>query len=305
MASGRVGPDHAAGPLPPATAMRRSDAINRGITRDQLRGPRYLHLRRDLYLVSDTPRDDVVDAHAWMTLLPDAAALYGSTAARWYELPVPPDPDFHVIVPAGGAVPRRRPGLVPHEGLRTGQAWRFGGLKVTTPERTWLDLSLILGPVALVVAGDAMVAAGLTFPSRLVQYADATRGRRGIVRARQLARSVRERVDSPQETRLRLAIVAGDLPCPEVNPDVFDDAGGWIGRPDLAYPALKISIQYEGDVHRTNAKRWRADISRDELLIEHGWAVIRVTADDLRHPERLCRRIRRSMDRQAALLARA
>ncbi len=77
-----------------------------------------------------------------------------------------------------------------------------------------------------------------------------------------------------------------------------DDHGGWIGRPDLAYQDVKVALQYEGDVHRTNAKRWRADIARDEVLREHGWEVVRVTADDLRRPAKLCTRIGHAIERQ-------
>ena len=65
---------------------------------------------------------------------------------------------------------------------------------------------------------------------------------------------------------------------------------------------LKLAIQYEGDVHRATKKRWRADISRDEVLLDHGWDVIRVTGDDLRRPEALCHRIAVRLERQSRRL---
>ncbi|RIQ23274.1 type IV toxin-antitoxin system AbiEi family antitoxin [Jiangella rhizosphaerae] len=251
-----------------------------------------------MYVEREQPVDGEQAVRAVMLALPEEAALYGASAAAWYGLPVEAPADVQIIVPRG-TVPRRRPGLEPHEGLGSDDAIVHRGIRVTTPERTWLDLSVRLDDAELVVVGDAMVARGLTTPQRLVERADAARRRRGIVRARSLARLVRDRVDSPQETRLRLILTHhGGLPEPAVNPAVADDHGGWIGRPDLAYEDAKVAIQYEGDVHRTKAKRWRADIARDEVLRDHGWEVVRVTADDLIHRSRLCDRVRRAIDRQ-------
>lgn len=287
-------------PLPAALSgaeFRYADARAAGVSKDQLCGRTYRRLHRGVYVERDRPADDERAIRAWMLALPADAALYGATAAAWYGLPVQASQTVQVIVPPG-TVPRRRAGLDPHEGLRAGEATVHRGVRITTPERTWLDLSLTLGDTELVVVGDAMVRRGLTTPARLVEAA-AARRRRGIVRARSLARLVRDRVDSPQETRLRLILTndAG-LPEPAVNPDVADEHGGWIGRPDLAYEDAKVAIQYEGDVHRITRKRWRSDIARDEVLGDHGWVVVRVTADDLHSPSRLCDRVRRAIHRQ-------
>lgn len=279
-----------------------TEARAAGVSSDQLRGRSYARLNRGVYAATGLPMNFDLVARAWMRALPADAAMYGTTAAAWYSLPIEAVSDFQIIVPAG-VVPRRRPGLEPHEGLGPNEAMTHRGLRVTTPERTWLDLSLTLSDTRLVCVGDAMIRHGLTTPHLLIEVADAARRRRRVVRARLLARLVRERVDSPQETRVRLALIAGGLPCPEVNADVFDEAGGWIGRPDLAYFHTKTAIQYEGDIHRTSKKRWRADIARDEILRDHGWEVIRVTADDLRQPQRLCARVRNAMGRQQRRLA--
>jgi hypothetical protein len=50
---------------------------------------------------------------------------------------------------------------VPHEGLGEHEWSIQRGLRVTTPERTWLDLASVLGRTQLVIAGDA-VSGGLT-----------------------------------------------------------------------------------------------------------------------------------------------
>lgn len=277
-----------------------AEARSAGVSLERLRGEGFNRLRRNCYVPAGAEVDVVLAARAWMAILPESAAMFGLTAAWWYDLPLQQVEDFHVIVPAGGSVPRRRPGLCPHEGLLPGQAQVLDELRVTTPERTWLDLSAMLARAQLVVAGDAMVRKQLTTPERLVEAADVARGRRHIVQTRKIARLVRPGVDSPPETQVRLILVDGGLPCPETNPHVFDDVGGWIGQPDLGYVELKIAIQYEGDVHRTSQKRWRADVARDEAFAEAGWIVIRVTAHDLRYPERLRQRVWTAINRRRA-----
>jgi hypothetical protein len=275
-----------------------SDALASGFSRAQLRGRRFRHGPRSVYVPLAARRDFILGARSWLIVMPANAALFGVTAAQAYGLPVTPDSEYHVIVPAGGVVPRRRPGLVPHEGLLIDECGMVDGLRVTTPGRTFLDLASQVGRMELVIVGDAMVRRGLTTVDELRSVVAGVRRRRGIALAREAAGLVRPRVDSPSETRVRLIIVDNGLPCPETNVDVFDDHGGWIGRPDLAYLLLKLAIQYEGDVHRLEKRRWRADVARDEVLLDHGWDVLRVTARDLSHPDALCHRIRLRMERQ-------
>jgi hypothetical protein len=281
---------------------RLSDARRLGVSRDRLRGSAFRHPTRSVYVSAEIAADLELEAGSWALVLPPSAAMFGTTAAAWYGLPVPRDEAFHVIVPAGDVVPRRRTGLVPHEGLGEHEWSIQRGLRVTTPERTWLDLASVLGRTQLVIAGDAMVSGGLTTVEAIQVVSAVTRRRRGVVLAREAAALVRSGVDSPPETIVRLIIVDGGLPCPQTGLDVYDDGGGWIGRPDLCYLALKLAIQYEGDVHRTTKKRWRADISRDEVLLDHGWDVIRVTGYDLLRPAALCHRIAVRLERQSLRL---
>ncbi len=104
----------------------------------------------------------------------------------------------------------------------------------------------------------------------------------GCATVREALPLARERVESPKETETRLLIVAAGLPEPEVQCGVFD-RGRFIARVDLAYPRLKIAIEYEGDGHRTDKGQWRRDIQRQRELEALGWIVIRLTEDDLRN----------------------
>jgi len=60
-----------------------------------------------------------------------------------------------------------------------------------------------------------------------------------VVAARAAITLVRERVDSPRETWLRLCLVLAGLPTPEWNLIIGDDQGP-IGRVDLVYLTYKL-----------------------------------------------------------------
>jgi very-short-patch-repair endonuclease len=90
------------------------------------------------------------------------------------------------------------------------------------------------------------------------------------------------------ESRARLILVDAGLRCPAVNKPVVDAFGQFVALPDLSYPDLRIAIEYDGDLHRTDARIWRKDKARREALEALGWRVITLTADDvLHHPDRL------------------
>jgi very-short-patch-repair endonuclease len=70
-------------------------------------------------------------------------------------------------------------------------------------------------------------------------------------------------------------------------------ASGLVLHSDLGYPAARIALEYEGDQHRTDRKRWMDDIRRRELMEDAGWRVVRVTQADLDDPTALVARLRR------------
>jgi hypothetical protein len=83
------------------------------------------------------------------------------------------------------------------------------------------------------------------------------------------------------ETRLRLLIVLSGLPEPAIGHVVLDSDGGWLAKPDLSYPELKIAIEYDGHHHLKDARQWQRDIRRRENLERAGWRVRVITAADL------------------------
>lgn len=167
---------------------------------------------------------------------------------------------------------------------------------VTTPERTWTDLaSMGLTREDLIVAGDALlrrrdgpggeVAAGRQHPlSSLADLGVAVAEARGVTGWRLLGEALphlRERSDSPQETRLRVRLVGAGFPEPQVNPEVplVWDAWGRILRStpvDLYFAAAKVALQFEGEHHFSRARQYRRDMRRDEELRDVGVETVRV-----------------------------
>jgi len=62
--------------------------------------------------------------------------------------------------------------------------------------------------------------------------------------------------------------------------------GTFVARLDLAWPQLKVAVEYDGEHHRAR-EQYSRDLDRHNRLRLLGWTVIQVDAELLRRPERL------------------
>lgn len=275
-----------------------------------------------LWDLGDPPWREVVEA---VSSLPGEHYLSHSTAARLWGLWLPrqleQDGPIHITGRKGESGARRRPGIQGHKAwLNDADVVECEGLRLTTPERTWLDLATqIKDPVWLVAAGDALLQRrngpnrpdGVlgTNPLCTVAEVDAALGRRrrtkGINAARHARDLIRAGVDSPAETRLRLIIVEAGLPEPVVNQVV------WLSptlkrRPDLHYPQWRIAIQYDGRGHG-EAAQLNSDIKRDSDFTDHGWESVKAADDIYRGDgaQQFLERLRRAIRRQTRVMSTA
>lgn len=157
--------------------------------------------------------------------------------------------------------------------------------RVVTPPGAFATAAGDLDLSELVVAGDWLVRLKKTTPAALQKYAATLTGRHSRT-VRRAASLVRERVDSPPESRLRLCLVLAGLPEPVCNVDIGDDVF-FIAKPDLAYPLYRLLLEYEGDHHRTSRMQWQRDIKRERQLRKTGYELLRITAETLRRPREL------------------
>jgi REase_MTES_1575 len=123
------------------------------------------------------------------------------------------------------------------------------------------------------------------------------RGVRQAQRALELSSPLAE---SPPESRLRLRLVlAGLTPIPQY--DVYAPDGRWLGRVDLAFPAARVAIEYDGREVHERVDVFVNDRRRQNALVTAGWTVLRYSAEDLRlRPEAVVAEIRAAVMAAAA-----
>jgi hypothetical protein len=219
-------------------------------------------------------------ARAYAARMPEQQFFSHVTAAQLWDFPMPRalerrmQLDVSVVAPSH---PPQMQGVSSHR-LSSGR-WvvERGGLRVVTPAIAWAQLAGTLSVTDLIVAGDHLVRRKR--PHSTMEQLRAVASRQIL---REALRSIRPCTDSPQETRLRLLLVAGGLPEPVVGYTVTTDAG-FVATPDLAYVDVKVAIEYLGSDHWTNPRVFADDIQRRELLQAAGWRVIEVIAADLTH----------------------
>lgn len=270
-----------------------------GVPARRLRNGGFVRLSRDAYVVAETTVTLQVRCRAALLSMPPGSVLSHWTALALLGLADPAaQTTLHVTPPPGASIPRHQAGIRVHQRVLPDEPFEVDGLPVSGAARTMVDMAPLVGADRLVVIGDQLVrrAGGL---DALVAQMGREAGQRHVIKAREAVARVREGVDSPPETLLRLAIVRYGLPEPEVDVPIYDRAGTWLGRSELAYRRLMILIQYEGDVHRTTRRRWRQDIARDESYLAEGWRTLRATADDIHRPTPFCVRLEQA--RNAAI----
>ncbi|GAA4727391.1 DUF559 domain-containing protein [Pedococcus ginsenosidimutans] len=264
--------------LDPRLPFTRAEALRAGIDDAALASAAYHQVFWGVHLCSDVAPTLVMRALAALTISPPTAVVTHHTAARLWG-GVPPDSsDVHLTVPRS-----HRPkvsGIRTHRVVRMPTPVTRRGLPVTSAERTFLDLGRWCDLVDLVVLGDSLVRAGATTPQRLVDAAAEWDGTHQSL-VRRAAGYVRDRVDSPMESRLRMLLVLAGLPEPVVNIDVVDEDGRARYRIDLSFPDQRLGIEFDGRHHIERQGQWESDLLRREDLESEGWSFVVVLASQV------------------------
>lgn len=169
--------------------------------------------------------------------------------------------------------------------LRPDDWCEVGGVRVTTPIRTAMDLGCKLSRHQALAAMDALMRSyGFTVDDMMRMLPRYFR-RRGVRRLRTIIALGDPRAESRAESWVRLEIVDHGLPVPVLQHWVHID-GVPTYRLDLAYPHARVAIEYDGEAFHTGPEQRERDRRRREVLRELGWTVIVVTKADLA-PERV------------------
>jgi very-short-patch-repair endonuclease len=294
-------------PLLPQVFRGQDAVVNGWLTPGQLRGPRVRRVLRGVYAPAHVPlTHDLVCAAAGL-LVPASAGLTGRSAATVLGVEL-----AHVDDPVEVAVPERDH-FGPVRGLLVrrvcGTAFR------TTPWSTWrlvdaprmcFDLCARFELPRAVAHVDAVARAGYLDIGRARTWfacsrENDVRSRENDVRAVRAALALADaRSESPKESELRVVLHRAGIPV--VPQHVVEDATGrFVARVDLAVPAHRVAVEYDGEWH-ANRRQLERDRERLNRLREAGWTVVSVTAGMLRTPQAVVEAVQREL---AARIVRA
>jgi very-short-patch-repair endonuclease len=268
------------------------EARDAGLSLSALKGRTWKRLGSELYCWSELHPSPWLILSAWHRSLSRDAVFSGATAAWMLGLDFDPTSLVEIVVPLGSGI-RSRPGLSARRcDLEPAESVLINGLPATNLERTLLDFCLLRPPAEALVAIDMALHCGLVDVVGLWRRGQRAGTRPGAARLRNLVR-LAEPAESPMETRLRWLLIQAGLPRPQVQVDVRDQAGRFLGRADLYYRAERLILEFDGGNHRD---RLVEDDRRQNLLIGSGHRLLRFTSADLRtRPEVIIAQVREAL----------
>jgi very-short-patch-repair endonuclease len=276
---------------------RRRDLVRCGVTRWRLDvlvdagALRVVH-RDVLSARRDVPDDEAVRA-AVVGL--DGVASH-STAARVWGIELLESAGCEVTV---GRDRSRAvwPGVDIHRRRLAGEDVRVvGGLRVTAPVRTVVDLCLTLPLTAAVASTDAAVRAGvvaLADPRRACLRLLSGQERSRVAR---VLRLVDPRSGSVLESVCRVLFAEAELPAPLTQFEVRRLDGRLLGRVDFAWLEHRLVVETDGFAFHADRVRYRTDRRRTNALLLDGWRVLRFSWEDVVHsPETVVEAVRAAL----------
>ncbi|KAA1424975.1 DUF559 domain-containing protein [Mumia zhuanghuii] len=278
-------------PIPDALASRPftlDTARRHGFARQDLSGTRFRRVLRGVYAVASLADTLVLTLRAAILLLPDDAVASHLTALRLWGLELRALFPLHFSTNTTRVC--ERSDLRLHRRRGRLRAYVRHRIACTGPDRTYVDCGTILNLVEFVMTAEHLIHQSHTALADLRAYLDQCHID-GVVRARRAFAYVRERVESPMETLVRLALVFARLPEPDPNPDVLDAAGRFVARCDLVYWKYRVIVEYDGAWHERSKKQRARDRTRREALERLGWTVIVVLEDDLANKKAIVWRV--------------
>jgi very-short-patch-repair endonuclease len=236
-------------------------------------GLRRLH--DGVFLLSHSPPTKRQRRRAATLTTPDSNLSHASAGDDWGFRRF--DGAFETITRPGTSGRRRQGNLLVMSSLViAGDVTTHNGLRITTPERTVIDLAPHLSDRALRKAFREAIRLKLLTPLSMLETLKNHRGRRGTSKLNKLAaRYTRLPIDrcrsDPEAMALEL-IDNARLPIPQVNVDVAGEEA------DLSWPDRRLIIELDGpQFHRLKDE----DARKTATWRAAGWTVHRFPTDDV------------------------
>lgn len=257
---------------------RGSEALASGrLTRQELRRW-YQPLYRGFYLDAGavpTLRDRATAA--W--LASDRRGVIAGVAASAFHGAQWVDDDIPIELISSRARPQR--GLiVRNERLAEDEFTYVGRLPVTTRVRTAFDLGRYLPRGEAIMRLDSLMHSQTFSTEEVLLLAKRYRGARGLQALRAALPLVDGGAASPPETWLRLLYIDAGLPTPTTQIPIVQGRGRVVRWADMGWEEFLVVSEYDGDLHRTDRRKFVKDIKALRRARELGWIVDQVVKED-------------------------
>lgn len=218
------------------------------------------------------------------------------TAAQLYGFDTEKDDRIHILDP--GVRMRPTSGLMVHQRIHA-PLRRVDGRLATAPAWTAVEVARTLRRHRALATLDAALHCEACTAAELDAAIREQKGRRGIVKVRELMRHADGRAESPMESEARLVFIDGGLPTPELQYEIVDRCGQ-MWRVDFAWPDAMVIAEYESMEWHASREALKHDRIKTSRLQECGYSVIPIVVDDVRNnPFDLVGRIFYHLDRAA------
>ncbi|WP_375425013.1 hypothetical protein [uncultured Friedmanniella sp.] len=273
-----------------------------------------VRLRRGTYALADDQPADPAARHrrlvkVTMPLLADGSVVSHVSAAVLHGLPVWEEHLRQVQVtrrPPGSG--KRRGGVHVRVAPMTAEdVVLVDEMPVTSLARTVVDLGRTLPLTHSVAAGDAALRSGLG-QSELDAALVAARGWRGLPAAQRAADLLDGRSESAGESASRVVLHRLGLDPSDLQFEVVDDHGEFVGRVDFVWEGQRTLGEFDGrgkydrllSPGTTSADAVHFEKRREDALRDQDWELVRWGSTDLLQETLFAARMRRALRRGAA-----
>lgn len=238
------------------------------------------HPIRDVYVPAQAADDISLRIAVLRLVVPRDCFIVDRTAAWLHGAPMVLAPNDHLEPPKVSMFKHADAGRLRNELARSGERtvlprdlMDIGGLCVTTPLRTALDLGRFLSRDQALAALDALLRLGVFSRDELAFELPRLKGQRGVRQLRHLVLLADGRAQSPGESVLRLRWIDAGLPRPQLQIEIIE-AGRTIFYLDIGLEELLFAIEYDGEEwHSAEEDREYDETRRSWLQSRRGWLI--------------------------------
>jgi len=276
-------------PLPLSAPFTTAQALAAGLTARDLRllveAGLLARLLKGVYADAHLPDTVLTRAYALRLVVPSDAVVCDRHAGWLHGAEMTLLPGEHldlaglsIFLPEGRGRLRNKWSDGGERTFRDDDLMELGGLRVTTPLRTALDLGRQRFPTPSLSALDAMLRLKAFSKDELLASVDRFRGMRWIRTLREMAPLADHRAESPGESALRLRWIECGL-APEAQVRV--NSQGRLARIDVGSRRVMFGTEYFGREWHSSDEQVADDEKRMAWLDEEGWVMQAFWAEDI------------------------